>query len=454
MKNILTVLLTIVSVFTVKADTLLGNWNGKLEFGQMSLPIVFHITSDDGQKKCVMDSPDQGAENIPAVVDFLSEDSLAVSVPMIGAAYRGKLHDGILKGKFSQSGMSLDLNLKPGEFVRERKQTPQPPFPYPTEEVVFVNPVDSACLSGTLTYPMTFAMKRDVPVVLMVTGSGLQNRDEELFGHKPFAVIADYLAKMGIASLRYDDRGYGKSTGELKNATTHTFMTDAVAGINYLRNEKKFNRIGVLGHSEGGQIAFMCAADEANKLDFIISLAGPGMSGYDILMKQNEDLLKVVPSAAAYYDDYCKVLRKVFNHIMAEKKIDDAAAIIAEYSKQVGAELPEDAEKNLQKVLKVATPWMVEFLKYNPTKDISEVSCPVLAINGDMDVQVDAQTNIGAIKKSLKENDKNRLKIYPGLNHLFQHCTTGQVAEYAKIEETISPEVLNDIAQWILGLSK
>ena len=454
MKKLLLGLLAFVPTFCLNAQSILGTWNGSIQVGPNSLPLVFHVSSQNGENKCLMDSPDQGAKGIATNLDFLNADSIALSVPAIGATYNGKLQEGEIKGTFSQMGMKFTLNLKPGDFIRERKQTPKAPLPYPTEEVTFDNKSDHAILSGTLSYPLTFAMQQKVPVVLMVTGSGQQNRDEELMGHKPFAVIADFLAKMGIASLRYDDRGVEKSTGELAQATTHTFLTDALAGIDYLKSTSKFSKIGILGHSEGGTIAFMAASEQPKDIDFIVSLAGTTIQGNEILLKQNELLLSANPATALQGADYCKVLRKIFQHLIDGKPTNDAKEIVSKYSEEVHAQLPEAAQQNLQTVLTSSNSWLRYFLSNDPSSAISKTTCPVLAINGDKDTQVDAVLNLEALKETLPTNEKHVIKSYPGLNHLFQHCTTGHVYEYAKIEETISPEVLTDIANWIIELNQ
>ena len=452
MKTLLLGLFAFFPILCLHAQSILGTWNGSIQVGPNSLPLVFHVSSQNGENSCLMDSPDQGAKGIVATVNFLSTDSISLSVSAIGATYNGKLQEGEIKGIFSQIGMRFTLNLKPGDFIRERKQTPKAPLPYPTEEVTFKNPSDKAVLSGTLSYPLTFAMQQQVPVVLMVTGSGQQNRDEELMGHKPFAVIADFLAKLGIASLRYDDRGFGKSTGDLIHATSHTFMTDALAGINYLKSTGKFSKVGILGHSEGGTIAFMAASEQPKAIDFIVSLAGSAVRGDELLLKQNEVLLSANPATALQGADYCKVLRKVFQHLIDEKPVADAQEVVSTYSKEVGAKLPAPALQNLQTVLTSSTPWLNYFLKYNPATAISKTTCPVLAINGDKDIQVDATINLEALKKTLPTNDQHLIKSYSGLNHLFQHCNTGFTHEYAQIDETISPEVLTDIANWIIRL--
>lgn len=449
------IFLTNLPILFLYAQSLTGVWNGTINIGQTSLPLVFHISSQNGKNICTIDSPDQGAKNIPTTITYLDADSICLQIQQIGASYRGKLHNNQIKGFFSQSGMQFQLNLKSGDFIRERKQTPKAPLLYPTEEVTFENPSDHAQLSGTLSYPITYAISKDIPVVLLVTGSGQQNRDEEIMGHKPFAVIADYLAKMGIASLRYDDRGFGKSTGNLNDATSHTFMTDALAGINYLKSKGKFSKIGILGHSEGGMIAFMAAVEAPNDIDFIVSLAGTAVKGSEILLKQNEILLSATPQTAIYSKDYCKVLDKILQLQSESTKTyndEEAKAIVGQYATQVGAKLPEPALQNLQKVLLTSNPWFKYFIAYDPTDAISKTTCPVMAINGDKDTQVDAVLNLETLRKTLPENKKHLIKSYIGLNHLFQHCDTGHIYEYAKIEETISPEVLSDIAEFILNL--
>ena len=390
---------------------MLGAWSGKLKVGLMSLTLVLHLENTDDQVKASLDSPDQGAKGITGQTDFLSEDSVAVSVATIGATYRARLKEGQLDGTFTQRGMSFPLVLTKGMPEVRRPQLPQPPFPYTTEEVTFRNETDSATLTGTLTYPVGYDKKQKPAVVLMVTGSGQQNRDEELFGHKPFLVIADYLARHGIATLRYDDRATGESVGgNVKDATSEDFMRDAAVGLAFLRNKKAFGRIGCLGHSEGGLIAFMLAAQR--KTDFIVSLAGPGVKGDTLLAAQ-------------------------LNRIM-------------ELSGQPATMTVETYRQNPA----VQQPWLRWFVDHDPSADIRQIRCPVFALNGDHDCQVTSTLNLEAIRQLLRKSKKNRIKEYPELNHLFQHCTKGLVDEYGEIEETISPEVLEDIAEWINQVAK
>ena len=390
--------LALTALLTASAQNISGSWKGLLELGVLKLNIVVNIATDG---TCTLDSPDQGAKGIPAKIITISADALKFKASAIGAEYEGKLEDGVLRGTFTQNGMKLPLDLKPGSLNLNRPQTPRPPFPYRTEEVVFTNVKARATLAGTLSVPTNAKC-----AVLMVTGSGQQNRDEELFGHRPFAVIADYLARKGIASLRYDDRATGKSKGgEVKSATTRDFAEDAEAGLAYLRTSGLFRKIGILGHSEGGMIAFMLGAK--GKVDFIVSLAGPAVKGDELLLEQHK-----------------MVLGDMASNLTLEQIRDFPAN-----------------RKNA---------WMRFFLDYNPQTDIQKTVCPVLALNGEKDSQVVATQNVPALRRALPTDKRNVIKTYPSLNHLFQHCRTGLPSEYAQIEETFSEEVLADICNWIL----
>lgn len=413
-KTILIILLaiTMTGLAQVQSTTaLLGSWSGKLNVGAMSLTLVLHLEQADGEVNITLDSPDQGAKGISASKEFLSDDSIAVKVEAIGMTYRARLKDGKLDGMFAQNGVKIPLVLTKGAVeAKKRPQLPKPPYPYETEEVTFMNENDGATLAGTLTWPVGYDKKQKPMVVLLVTGSGQQNRDEEVFDHKPFLVIADYLARQGIATLRYDDRATGKSVGgDVANGTTEDFSRDAAAGLDYLRSLKAFDKVGLLGHSEGGAIAFILGAQ--NKTDFIISLAGPGVKGDTLLAAQS-------------------------NHILSLS--GQPANMTVERYRQL-----EESQQ---------LPWLRWFNDYDPSEDIRHTRCPVLALNGDRDCQVISSLNLTAIKQLLPLSKKNLVKEYPGLNHLFQHCTTGLPTEYGIIEETISTDVLQDIALWILNL--
>lgn len=435
----------------VQAQDILGAWSGKLDLGTAKLTLVFHFSKDDaGKLKCVMDSPDQGAKGIPAEAEVTAEGKLSVTIAALGVNYEAQVSDKRMEGTFNQGAVSLPLVLEPGEAKPDRPQTPTPPYMYSTEEVTFTNPADGAKLAGTLTYPMNFRFAKDVPVVVMVTGSGQQNRDEELFDHRPFLVIADYLAKQGIATLRYDDRGVGGSTGEVANATTYDFMGDAIAALDYVRSTGKFGKCGVLGHSEGGTIAMMIAARQ--KCDFVVSLAGMAIRGDSLLLLQNHIFLSKSGVPAMACDDYTTALRQVYRWMESGEQVANPKERIAEFVKSANLQLPDALEENLVKVMGSSVPWLRAFLSLDPTDDIREATCPVFALNGGNDTQVPAKENLDAFRRLLPAGEKNLVKEYPDLNHLFQHSQTGLPIEYGTIEETISPEVLQDIATWVNGV--
>jgi len=387
-----------------------GDWTGKLSFYGHQLTIVFHIKANEfGSLVCTMDSPDQSATNIPAFLNFCSADSISVGVGSIGAAYGGKIMGDSIQGTFSQMGFNIPMTMHRGLEKLNRPQNPKEPYPYMALETSFKNEADSALLCGTLCYPKDF-VEGKTPVVIMVSGSGQENRDEEIFDHKPFLVIADYLARNGIASLRYDDRGCGQSKGgDVKNATTADFARDTEAGIEYLRSLGKFGKVGILGHSEGASIAFILGAK--GKADFIVSLAGIGVKGDTALTAQ------------------------------ANKNLE-----LAGQTKRLTTQ-----QYRVQSML-ASSPWLNYFLDYDPTADLKAVKCPVMAINGEKDSQVLPELNLMAINEKLPSDKRHLIRRYPGLNHLFQHCNTGAPSEYRSIEETISPEVLSDITTWIKTL--
>lgn len=437
----------VISLFfalAVSAERISGSWNGKLQMGIKTLTIVFHIEGDS----CTMDSPDQAAFGIPAQLNVCTNDSLTVEIPKLKVVFEGIKNSNEIKGSFIQNGYSIPLILKPGEIIYNRPQTPQEPFPYKTEEITFANPNDKAILNGTLSYPVNYE-KGKTPVVLMVTGSGLQNRDEEIFGHRPFAVIADHLARNGIATLRYDDRSVGKSTGDAKNATTSDFAADAEAGLAYLRATKAFGKVGLLGHSEGGTIAFILAG--AGKTDFIVSLAGTAIRGDRVLVGQNRLILPTQGVPDKITDDYCKALEKMYSYKIAYGPMAKANSqmLVSMAIAESGANIPESFRENLVQLISTDNAWLDYFVSYDPALAIKAITCPVMAVNGTKDTQVILSDNLDALRQLLPPKEGDVIKEYEGLNHLFQHCKTGALTEYLKIEETISTEVLDDIVKFI-----
>ena len=404
-----------------------GTWNGELNVMGNKVPLVFNFSTNG----CTIDSPSQGVNGIQAEKTVRDDGTISVKVEMIGATFEGKMTDGEIKGTFVQNGFPLPLTLKPGKLVVKRPQTPLPPFPYKEEAVSFTNA--QYTFNGTLTLPENYS--KNTPVVLMVTGSGQQNRDEELFSHKPFAVIADALACQGIASLRYDDRGWGDKSVNFVDFTTDDFRQDAAAAIPLLR--KRFNKVGILGHSEGGTIAMMLAAE--GKADFIVSLAGMAISGKETLIMQNHQAMTAIGLPKETVDSYCNSISKALDEIASGKKaneinIDDVPVAL----KPITIKALQQAD----------TPHIRHFLTIDVGKLLPKIKCPVLALNGTKDTQVDCDANITRLEKGLT-NCKHSIKKIDGVNHLFQHCNTGIVTEYQQIEETIAPEVLQVVAKWI-----
>lgn len=425
-KAFFSVMYFLTGVFFAFSQT--GVWSGELNVQSVKIPLVFHLDTDNP----TVDSPAQGAKGIPVQITK-TDDGISINIPAIGASFTGKYQNNEITGTFSQSGIQLPLTLVQGEKISRRPQTPVPPFPYSQEDVSFKN--GDAVLKGTLTLPEGY--NRKTPVVIMVTGSGLQNRDEEILDHKPFAVLADALARNGIASLRYDDRGFGESTGDAVNCTTEDLKNDALAGIELLRG--RFNRVGALGHSEGGTIAFMLGADK--KIDFIVSLAGMVISGKETLLDQNRYFLTQAGYPQKVSDEYCSLLSSAFDG-------DESVA-----SKLETSGLPLELKKNLQPALgQLKQPYMKYFLSLDMRDRLGDIRCPVLALNGKKDTQVFFEKNLDSLNKNLPADKYNKVVALEDLNHLFQHCETGSTVEYAMIEETMSPEVLDIISQWIKNL--
>ena len=422
-------LITLIGLLlTLSVNAQTGTWSGKLDVQGTKLSLVFHLDGDNP----TMDSPDQGVKGIPIEVTRTATGSITIKAPSIGATYEGLWLIKQIAGSFKQMGASQPLTLTPGEEKLNRPQTPKGPFPYAQEEVSFRN--GDAVLRGTLVLPE--GCTRKTPVLIMVTGSGLQNRDEVFFEHKPFAVIADALARAGIATLRYDDRGFGESTGDIINCTTEDLKNDALAGIGLLR--ERFDKVGVIGHSEGGTIALMLAAEK--KADFIVSLAGMVVSGKETLLWQNRISLAAAGVPDEAVDTYCKALQEIYEARIAGTPLPSPSKY----------DLPAALAQNLSAVsMQIQTPYLKYFLALDVRPLLGDITCPVLALNGTRDTQVEAESNLGALRNGLPGNTKNSIETIEGVNHMFQHCQTGSPSEYREIEETFAPEILEKLVQWI-----
>lgn len=430
MRKILMILaLMAVAAVTLKAQT--GAWTGKLKVSGVELALIFNI----GEESATLDVPDQGAKDIPVEVSRDAVGGITLNVPAINASFKGLWAGKVIAGTFTQHGMSFPMTLTPGAPVVRRPQTPVGPFPYTTEEVSFSN--GDAVLKGTLTMPAD--CDRKTPVLVMVTGSGLQNRDEEMFSHKPFAVIADAFARAGIATLRYDDRGFGESTGDVVLCTTEDLKNDALAGVKLLRD--RFERVGVIGHSEGGTIALMLAGER--QVDFAVSLAGMIVSGAETLLAQNRRAFESAGLPESEVEAFARLLSDTFTAIRTRAPLPSADNydITDALRKNYAAALPS-----------FRTPYMEFFLGLDLSASLSGITCPVMALNGTKDTQVQCDRNIAALEAGLPSNSRSVIRAEDGLNHLFQHCVTGEVSEYKSIEETFSPEVLSEMIAWIKAL--
>ena len=455
MKKIL--ILTIILLYTcfASAQDIIGSWKGVLKFDNIEINLAFHLEKDGEYYKGTMDSPDQGTLGIPlSSVVFLDNRDVIIEHKEINFKYEGKYLQDTIRGICRQNGFSFPLDLVRGKVEFLRPQEPKPPYPYPSEEVYFLNDEAGIRLAGTLTYP---SQGTKFPAVVLVSGSGAQDRNEELMGHKPFLVIADYLTRNGIAVLRYDDRGFGESEGNFASGTTSDFATDAMAAVKYLKTRSEINpaKIGLLGHSEGGTICFINAA-QSKDISFIITLAAPALSGDSIMMLQHREYIRTIGVDLEQW--ICDGESQLMKAHEIVKKAKDSTTLVNElhnfykYSMPEGVSVDDNVIQNAVKAL--STPWIRHFIKYNPKESIEKVTCPVFAINGEKDIQVNAAVNLKRIEKYLARNKNTTIKKYPNLNHLFQNCQKGTVDEYGQIEETISPEVLKDISGWILKTAK
>jgi len=441
-----------------KANSIEGFWLGKLKTQGIELRVIFNITKDgDNGYKSTLDSPDQGAKGIPLGKTSLDGKKLNIDAPALAASYVGEMvNDSTFNGTWTQAGKSFPLQIvkQKKALVINRPQEPKGPFQYNIEEVVVPNKQFGFNLGGTLTLP-----KGDgpFPAVVLITGSGQQNRDEEIFGHKPFWVIADYLTKRGFAVLRCDDRGVGKSKGSLENVTSYDFSTDALSSVEFLKTDKRIDskKIGLIGHSEGGLIAWILAA-QSKDIAFIVSLAGPGVKGEDVLYSQS----KIIAKLSGASDEEIKedneinkiiysILKSETDNAKVQQEIIEAAK--AFYTKRNDKETDQKVDAISKSLSQKAYSWLRYFILSDPNKYLQKITCPVLALNGSKDVQVISEINLPAIEMSLKEagNKDATIVEVKDVNHLFQHCSTGLPNEYGNIEETFSEDVLKTMGDWL-----
>ncbi len=464
MKNATIIIFILLTSLITYGQDITGQWNGILKVQGTQLRVVFNIVKTDKGYSSTMDSPDQGAKGIPVTSTNFENSVLKLEVSSAKIEYTGELKENNFVGDFKQGGQSFSMTLSREKVEKEkliRPQEPTKPYPYYTEEIRFENEKDKISLAGTLTLPTKEGI---YPVVVLITGSGPQNRDEELLGHKPFLVIADYLTKNGIGVLRFDDRGIGESKGDFKTATTLDFSSDVESAVKYLQTRKEINKkkIGLIGHSEGGIIAPMIAA-KSKDISFIVLLAGTGIPGSELLLLQKELIERVSGIPENKIQNGLLTNKGAFDIVIKANDQEKLKTDLTNYSKQRLQESPETKPKEMSEddfvsvvVNQLTSPWMQFFIKYDPSIILKDVKCPVLALDGDKDLQVSSKVNLEAIKKGLeKGGNKNvTIKELPNLNHLFQECKTGTPDEYAKIEQTFSPTALSEISNWIVLQTK
>lgn len=461
MKKLLITILTIIfSPAFLYAQDIVGSWNGALKITEkMQLRIVINISQTENGYKSTLDSPDQGAKGIPVNKTTFNDGILKFEVPAGKIEYTGTLKDGKIVGTFTQNQKDFPLELVKGSIVVEapkRPQEPQKPFPYYSEDVTFSNPTANITLAGTLTLPQKEGV---FPAAILISGSGPQNRDVDLFNHKSFLVISDYLTRNGIAVLRCDDRGVGQSKGNFRTATSFDFASDVESAVAYLKTRKEIKQIGLIGHSEGGIIAPIVAARNKD-VAFIVMLAGTGISGQKLLPIQQELISRVTGISEADIATTKELSEATFK-IIAENDDDEKIKTgLTQYFANRLKTHPDEKPKDISdeayasakaKELMNPWPWMKVFLQYDPATSLAKVKCPVLAVNGDKDLQVPADINLSTIEKALKQggNKDVTIKTYKNLNHLFQESDTGNPADYRTIEQTFSPLVLEDMSKWI-----
>ena len=454
---------------------LIGDWLGKLNTGAISLRIVFHIKVDPaGKLTATMDSPDQSAYGLPVGDVTIADKAVKFDLPAVNGSLIGTLDDSgkVITGRWEQGGASLPITLTLSDtpiVPVKRPQTPEAPFPYTETSITFSSLAKGIKLAGTLTVPKG---PGPFPAAVFVSGSGGQDRDETMLGHKPFQVLADQLARLGIATLRYDDRGVGLSNGDQATGTSKDFANDAEGAHRFLKTAANIKRtkIGFIGHSEGALIAPMVAARNPD-VAFVVMLAGPGVPGKDVILKQSEAIMKAMKASPAEIkksrDSQLKIIAAVDAVVRKNPSNPDPNKLVAALKKETDALIaalpPADrieAQKNRAmvdaQVQQFATPWFRYFLNYDPRTALRKVKVPVLVMNGDKDLQVIASQNVPEVEKALRAGGNKRVtvRLMPGLNHLFQHTETGSPQEYGTIDETFAPEAIKEIGVFIRSVNR
>ena len=441
-----------------QTPTAAGLWQGSLQVAPTTaLAVFFNLQGAAPALTGTLRVPQQTDQKLPLNGVVVRHDSLLLEATVLHARFAGKFSaDGQqVAGAWYQGGAQLPLVLRRGTeqavgaATPARPQLPKAPFPYRSQDLTFPNRKAGFDLAGTLTLP---AGKGPFPAVVLVTGSGPEDRDEAVFGHQPFLVIADYLTRRGFAVLRYDDRGVGQSKGTFKGALTTDFATDALAALAYLRTRPDIrpHQVALLGHSEGGTIGWQAAAQPGGP-DLLVSLAGTGLPGDAVLLRQQKDLARAAGADSAAIGANYRLHRAIFAELRRQPATLPTAALEAKLIPVVQAHAPgTSADQARQAIQRLTDPWMHAFLLSDPAPYLARVKCPVLALNGTTDLQVAADENLPAIARGLRaaHNPDVTTRALPQLNHLFQTDPAAK-ADYGAIEETFAPVALQAIGDWL-----
>jgi len=466
MKKLLLILLYLCSM-NAFTQNILGDWHGVANIQGTDLRIIFHIVEEGDKLLSTLDSPDQGATGIPTTATTFEAQQLMITAEALGLKYKGTLakNGQEIEGTLYQGSLELPMVLSKEKIEKKVVKRLQDPvdFPYLQEEVKFVNSNGGHSLAGTLTIPED---KEFEQVVILISGSGPQDRNEEVkqFNHRPFLVLSDYLTRQGIAVLRYDDRGCYASEGDYKSATSKDFAEDVTAAIAYLkeRPDMQAKKIGLVGHSEGGMIAPMVAADK-NAVDFVVSLAGIGMKGADLLVLQSKKIGLAEGASPELIDINCGILEKMYGYLRDSKDSDKATLktglldiLEKNYQALPGTAAMSEEEKATffeEQMSTILTDWFLYLIRFDPADYLSKVNCPFLAANGALDMQVPVEENFEGMEKALAHNSQATFKSFENLNHLFQTAKTGAPSEYGEIEETFNEEAMKYLVDWMKNLN-
>jgi alpha/beta superfamily hydrolase len=449
MKSLYIILFLLIFSFTNHAQDLSGQWTGQLNFAGNSLDLNFRIYKDEGGYKSMISSPAQNLNDMKTTSTSFVDSLLTIEIDPLRAKYQGKLSTtDTIAGNFVQNGMSLKLNLTRGDTKLKRPQEPLPPFDYYVEDVVFRNEKDSINLAGTLTLPKK---EGQYPVVVLLSGSGPQDRNSFILGHKPFLLLAHELTQSGVGVLRFDERGVGESEGRFQDAELSNFIGDVTSALDFLKSRQEVDKekIGLLGHSIGGIIAPQVAIQE--DIAFLLLLAAPAVDGDKLLLKQTSDLQKLRGLNEAQIKKTKEINSDIYNFVLSTNS--EGEELKQEFIQFMKANYADEMmEKEMMGLVEqITSKEILILLRNKPSAYLNLVDCPVLAINGDKDFQVSSKENLAAIELEIKKGGNTNIetKEFEGLNHLFQESETGDSTEYGIIEQTMSPQVLEYIKGWL-----